>query len=371
METVVPDSRRSSTCVDSSKKRSGPSSTPHIARMGSTRAANNTGTETKKRIQRRKDEASDTKDHLLCEKVAEVPRLAQPWSRRAKQQSRALTDTIRSELEAHIFECDDGHRRTNSELVQLLASAMRNQNEQDLLKIINQWTRYGTGDSGYSTEPEKVLYPMFSALVVYVMIHLHKHHNEHQSAGILTRSKTKNPASTASASASNIERLLLPPATSDFKPAGFDEDFKIDSALVSHLPGHDIELQANLDCRDILAIVEFKQMASMLDDALKQIILYNRNIYSSQHNCRFVWALTICSTQVRACLLLHDAVLVSETMDIAISDGRKQLIELLVNWSMCDQSQLGYDPTIQYNADIEKWIIDSFDDATDSVNHAK
>ncbi|PIA18311.1 hypothetical protein COEREDRAFT_79807, partial [Coemansia reversa NRRL 1564] len=109
----------------------------------------------------------------------------------------------------------------------------------------------------------------------------------------------------------------------------------------------------------------------MLDDALKQVLLYSRNIYSSQHNRRFVWALTVCSTQVHVCLLLHDAVLVSETMDIAISDGRRQLIELLVNWSMCDQSQLGYDPTFYYNADVNKWIICCFDDDVEPVEQVK
>ncbi|PIA18312.1 hypothetical protein COEREDRAFT_79809, partial [Coemansia reversa NRRL 1564] len=103
----VPISSRSSTHVDSSNKQFGFTNTPHVARVGLTRAANNTGSETKERIRRLKAEASSLHMRLHYERVAKVPNLAQPWSKKAKQHSKALTDVIHSGLEAHIFGCDN------------------------------------------------------------------------------------------------------------------------------------------------------------------------------------------------------------------------------------------------------------------------
>ncbi|KAJ2790594.1 hypothetical protein H4R20_006989, partial [Coemansia guatemalensis] len=203
---------------------------------------------------------------------------------------------------------------------------------------------------------------MLSALIVYVALHLRSRHKKETQAGAQSRSPTRRIA----ASESVIKRLLLPHGKGDFTPSGVDEDMRFDGALVTCPASHKVDLQEDIHCRDVFAIIEAKKSAALQKDAVKQAIRYNRSVYSSQPNRRFVWSLTVCATRVCACLLLHDTVLVSKRMDIATASGRRQLIQLLVNWSMCDQLQLGYDPTIRYILDKRIWIIDCFDDPADT-----
>ncbi|KAJ1663212.1 hypothetical protein GGF38_003223, partial [Coemansia sp. RSA 25] len=55
----------------------------------------------------------------------------------------------------------------------------------------------------------------------------------------------------------------------------------------------------------------------------------------------------------------------SEPMDVATSEGRRAFIRLLVTWSLCDDSQLGRDPTMGYMRDKGCWWIDCPDDGYD------
>ncbi|KAJ2806992.1 hypothetical protein H4R20_001462 [Coemansia guatemalensis] len=48
-------------------------------------------------------------------------------------------------------------------------------------------------------------------------------------------------------------------------------------------------------------------------------------------------------------------------MDISTPAGRKDFLSLLVNWSICEEERLGYDPTIRYNKLDRCWEIDAFD----------
>ncbi|KAJ2335220.1 hypothetical protein GGI00_001477 [Coemansia sp. RSA 2681] len=52
-------------------------------------------------------------------------------------------------------------------------------------------------------------------------------------------------------------------------------------------------------------------------------------------------------------------------MDVATSEGRRAFIRLLVAWSLCDDSQLGRDPTMGYMRDKGCWWIDCSDDGYD------
>ncbi|KAJ2748389.1 hypothetical protein GGI19_006133, partial [Coemansia pectinata] len=45
-------------------------------------------------------------------------------------------------------------------------------------------------------------------------------------------------------------------------------------------------------------------------------------------------------------------------MDVTTPEGRHAFIELLVNWSMCEDYQLGRDPTIVHLPDPGCWQID-------------
>ncbi|KAJ1718298.1 hypothetical protein LPJ53_006583, partial [Coemansia erecta] len=83
------------------------------------------------------------------------------------------------------------------------------------------------------------------------------------------------------------------------------------------------------------------------DEALGQLILYSKSLYVTQPDRRFLWGLTVCADVVYAAVMLNDSVLVSLPIKISESSGRKELVSLLVNWSICSTDQLGYDPTMR------------------------
>ncbi|PIA18252.1 hypothetical protein COEREDRAFT_6501 [Coemansia reversa NRRL 1564] len=113
--------------------------------------------------------------------------------------------------------------------------------------------------------------------------------------------------------------------------------------------------------RDMIAVVEVKRSQADQDSAFHQLFMYTRNIYANQFNRRFAWGLTVCGTFVCACLFLHDNIRASSTMDVSTPAGRKAFVSLLVNWSICEEERLGYDPTIRYNTRDRYWEIDAFD----------
>ncbi|KAJ2809541.1 hypothetical protein H4R20_000043 [Coemansia guatemalensis] len=243
----------------------------------------------------------------------------------------------------------------------MVGAAAESEDTASLARIIGQWSTYnsGEGDANTADEKENVLYSMFSAFALFVGIHIKRSVKRPK-----TRARTKARVTRSSSAA--VHRLLLPSAKSDYKLDGFDEHFKVDSLLTPCEPDVAVEPQDVKSCHDVFAFAEFKKNTANLDDALNQLILYSRAIYMKQHHRRFAWALAGCAKQMYACVLLHDAVLVSPAMDIATPTGRKQLIGLFVNWSLCEEHQLGYDPTIRYDSDRDLWTIDCFDDQEDS-----
>ncbi|KAJ2532862.1 hypothetical protein EV175_007120, partial [Coemansia sp. RSA 1933] len=50
--------------------------------------------------------------------------------------------------------------------------------------------------------------------------------------------------------------------------------------------------------------------------------------------------------------------LASHEMDVGTAQGRRQYTQLLVNWSLCDWHQLGFDPSVRWRKDLEYWEID-------------
>ncbi|KAJ2626132.1 hypothetical protein GGI26_000216 [Coemansia sp. RSA 1358] len=59
-----------------------------------------------------------------------------------------------------------------------------------------------------------------------------------------------------------------------------------------------------------------------------------------------------CNTTVNACIFSNYNVHASPDIDIAHISGRKELIRLLVGWSLCPPQQLGYDQTITFNSEL-------------------
>ncbi|KAJ2118641.1 hypothetical protein IW147_006377 [Coemansia sp. RSA 720] len=118
------------------------------------------------------------------------------------------------------------------------------------------------------------------------------------------------------------------------------------------------------DHKDMLMMVAVKQFAQEQHRAYQYLAYRTCKLFTTQPNRRFAWGLTVCATTVRACLFVHDKVLSSEAMDVSTSDGRKTFVTLLTNWSMCESWQLGYDPTIRYDADLKHWGIDVYNGET-------
>ncbi|KAJ2692807.1 hypothetical protein H4R19_006094, partial [Coemansia spiralis] len=165
----------------------------------------------------------------------------------------------------------------------------------------------------------------------------------------------------------DVSRLLLPSEGNDFKPRGFDELEKIDIALQYCGVDAAVKAQTETHTHDIFAVVECKTMPDQKDKALDQLIQYTRNLYRVQYNRHFAWGLSVCGVDVRAVVMLHDAVLVSPMMSVATLSGRRRLVELLVNWAMCDDVQAGYDPTVVFDPATRHYRIQCLDDGGETV----
>ncbi|KAJ2784993.1 hypothetical protein H4R18_000807 [Coemansia javaensis] len=116
--------------------------------------------------------------------------------------------------------------------------------------------------------------------------------------------------------------------------------------LAPHHPGKRVVVADN-GVHNVFADVELKFDPRERNEALRQVIDYARQFHTNQHDRWFAWGLTVCLAEVRECVLLHDAVLESPAMDFAQPAGRRQLVRLLVDLSVCNAAQLGYDPTIR------------------------
>ncbi|KAJ2074961.1 hypothetical protein GGI09_008690 [Coemansia sp. S100] len=55
-------------------------------------------------------------------------------------------------------------------------------------------------------------------------------------------------------------------------------------------------------------------------------------------------------------------------MDVTTPKGRRSFIEILVNWSICEDFQIGRDPTIEYMPDLDCWQIDCPDDTSRGID---
>ncbi|KAJ2725945.1 hypothetical protein GGI07_000873 [Coemansia sp. Benny D115] len=113
----------------------------------------------------------------------------------------------------------------------------------------------------------------------------------------------------------------------------------------------------------MLAIIEAKKYISDQSTAYEQLLLYTRNLYVCQFDCQFMWGFTVCDSIVCVCIIANDKVYPSDKIDLRTSAGRSELVTLLCNMSFCKVDQLGYDPSISYKKDENRWEITIFDDA--------
>ncbi|KAJ1815338.1 hypothetical protein LPJ60_005751 [Coemansia sp. RSA 2675] len=84
-------------------------------------------------------------------------------------------------------------------------------------------------------------------------------------------------------------------------------------------------------------------------EAEQRLAKKTKALFFNQHNRRFAWGLTARSCTIRAYLFGMDDIWASTDMDIASVEGRRALISLLVDWSLCPVDRLGFDPSIRYS----------------------
>ncbi|KAJ2043601.1 hypothetical protein GGI08_007358, partial [Coemansia sp. S2] len=174
-------------------------------------------------------------------------------------------------------------------------------------------------------------------------------------------------SSNLSAEARQGCRLHLPGQNVDYKPEDSDDSTRIDIGLVASKHDAAIELRVKPSYYRLRAVVEAKKGKGEGDlrDAFAQLCEYTRQMYAVQHNLRAVLGFTVCAGDIRIYHFGHSKIVASEPMDVTSPNGRRTFVELLVNMSLCDDSQLGRDPTMQYLPELRCWQIDCPDSSDD------
>ncbi|ORX66518.1 hypothetical protein DL89DRAFT_324939 [Linderina pennispora] len=157
------------------------------------------------------------------------------------------------------------------------------------------------------------------------------------------------------------QRCIICYPKTNRKPLCGDDDRKIDIGLTTCRPGDLEEQLPDMSYADIFAIVEAKYSNTRKDknDAYKQLVDYSRHMYAAQPNRRFILGQTfLWNRSAGPAYSQMTAYLQSNPMDVSASAGRREYIGLLVNLSLCDKDQLGYDPTMTWDSEHEYWTID-------------
>ncbi|KAJ2557445.1 hypothetical protein GGH12_006175 [Coemansia sp. RSA 1822] len=151
-------------------------------------------------------------------------------------------------------------------------------------------------------------------------------------------------------------RFILP-FLSNLKPDRADEDIRVDCPLRACQDTSTAEKGVRPDYKDILLMAESKWSVHEQNTAYDQVIRYTRQMYACQPNRRFAWGVTMCRTLIRVVLLTNDYLISSEDMDNIDLAGRTAYISFIVSLCYCTDYELGYDPTVVWNADKKYWVI--------------
>ncbi|KAJ1974464.1 hypothetical protein H4R35_003599 [Dimargaris xerosporica] len=99
-----------------------------------------------------------------------------------------------------------------------------------------------------------------------------------------------------------------------------------------------------------------------VDSACGQLARYILNLYTSQPNRRFAWALITYNTFVYVCLFGRDRLYRTQAIDLSTLAGRQLFAQFVVFWSLAGPAQFGLDPTMEFDATTKRWAIQCFDD---------
>ncbi|KAJ1815636.1 hypothetical protein LPJ60_005639 [Coemansia sp. RSA 2675] len=163
-------------------------------------------------------------------------------------------------------------------------------------------------------------------------------------------------------------RLIIPGLHPDYKPGDSDDSTRIDIGLTDSRYNAAIESCTNPSYYQMRAIIEAKRGKTSKDlrDAFVQLSEYTRQMFAEQYDLRFAFGFTICAGEVCLYHFGNSKIVASAPMDIATREGRCSFIELIVNMSLCENSRLGRDPTMQFLSDLNCWEIDCPDDDDDN-----
>ncbi|KAJ1946388.1 hypothetical protein FBU59_002040 [Linderina macrospora] len=123
--------------------------------------------------------------------------------------------------------------------------------------------------------------------------------------------------------------------------------------------GANIKVGAELQYSDLLCgiVTSASKTQRAVDKAYAELMRSTCCVFENQYNRRFAFGLTACANEARLCLFAHDAVFSSRAIDVTTTAGRQTFVQLLVNLSLCDLDQLGYDPSIRRDRRRKCWSI--------------
>ncbi|KAJ2050551.1 hypothetical protein GGI08_005470, partial [Coemansia sp. S2] len=196
-----------------------------------------------------------------------------------------------------------------------------------------------------SISNEKAMYGHIGAFIEYV--------------ALIVRGKLISLADSSSDNGLG-RRLVLPSTKFDYNSSDTDDTMRIGMGLARAKADDPIDDNCKrFSYYEVFAVLEAKRKGDGdgFKNAFKRLYMNARQMYQQQHNLRFAWGVTVSGRLVRVCHFGHDRAISSCHMDISTPEGRRSFIELLVNWSFCEESQRGRDPTMEYLYDLRCWQI--------------
>ncbi|KAJ2059862.1 hypothetical protein GGI17_004135 [Coemansia sp. S146] len=186
--------------------------------------------------------------------------------------------------------------------------------------------------------------PCFESFVLFVAHHVKMHFSQRVATGLFQPEDC---------------RLILPVAnmSTEAKCIDFDSVDFVDPVDFAHVEcgmfpfDSNVERQAAPAPQLIVADAEIAREKDGHDEAEVRLATRTNALYFNQHNRRFAWGLTASNRTINAYVFGFDDIWASTAMDITSAEGRRALISLLVDWSLCSVDSLGFDPSIRYLVD--------------------
>ncbi|KAJ2662592.1 inducible alternative oxidase 2 [Coemansia sp. RSA 1199] len=226
-------------------------------------------------------------------------------------------------------------------------------------------------DSTFSTTNEKHIYPCFVELINFVAELVVRPPLDQQPTSFdeypkqLVRSYNKTDVKPDNAEGGHRVDMALKCDALNYNNTSDDDGYNKDSFQLSKddLKAKDGRNGERPNYSRIFAVIEVKPNSSDANmlKGFSQLVEYSKNLYWNQHNRRFIWGLVSGGSNVKACVLGPNFLLASRFMDVTTAEGQLELIGFLVNWSFCELSKLGYDPTVRFNLKHSCFTIDMAD----------